>query len=46
MFQMTDSEFYDWKSQIVISIAINMGLRKIPFVFTELGMAMPAVAVL
>ncbi len=40
MFQMTDSEFHDWKSQIVISNAINMGLRKKPFVFTELGVAM------
>jgi hypothetical protein len=40
MFQMTDLEFNEWKSQIVISNAANMGLRKKPFVFTELGVAM------
>ena len=40
MFQLTDIEFHDWKSQIVISNAVNMGLRKKPFVFTELGVAM------
>jgi len=40
MFQLTDAEFQYWKSQIVISNAENMGLRKKPFVFTELGVAM------
>ncbi len=40
MFQLTDTEFRYWKSQIVISNTINMGLRKKPFVFTELGVAM------
>lgn len=40
MFQLTDIEFQHWKSQIVISNAANMGLRKKPFVFTELGVAM------
>ena len=40
MFQLTDIEFQHWKSQIVISNAVNMGLRKKPFVFTELGVAM------
>ena len=40
MFQLTEDEFQNWKSQIVISKAINMGLRKRPFVFTELGVAM------
>jgi len=40
MFQLTDLEFQDWKSQIVISNSINMGLRKRPYVFTELGVAM------
>lgn len=40
MFQLTDIEFQYWKSQIVISNAVNMGLRKKPFVFTELGVAM------
>jgi hypothetical protein len=28
MFQLTDLEFQDWKSQIVISNSNNMGLRK------------------
>lgn len=40
MFQLTDIEFQDWKSQIVMSNVVNMGLRKKPFVFTELGVAM------
>jgi len=40
MFQLTDLEFQDWKSQFVISNAITMGLRKKPFAFTELGVAM------
>jgi len=40
MFQLSDDEFGYWKSQIVISNAQNMGLRKKPFAFTELGVAM------
>lgn len=40
MFQLTESEFQDWKSQIVISNSINMGLRHKPYAFTELGVAM------
>jgi hypothetical protein len=40
MYQLTDIEFQYWKSQIVMSNAVNMGLRKRPFVFTELGVAM------
>lgn len=40
MFQLTDLEFQNWKSQIVISNSINMGLRYKPYVFTELGVAM------
>ena len=40
MFQLTDIEFQHWKSQIVMSNAVNMGLRRRPFVFTELGVAM------
>ena len=40
MFQMTDEEFKNWKSQIVISNKENMGLRKPPLVFTEQGVAM------
>lgn len=39
MFQLTEQDFQNWKSQIVISNAVNMGLRKKPFVFTELGVA-------
>jgi len=35
MFQLTDDEFINWKSQIVISNATNMGLRKKPYVFTD-----------
>ena len=40
MFQMTQKEFKDWISQIVISNAEKMGLRKLPLVFTEQGVAM------
>src|SRR5690242_6669714 len=40
MFQMTASELADWKSQIVTSNVEKMGLRKQPYVFTELGVAM------
>ena len=40
MFQLTDLEFQDWKSQIVISNSNNMGLRKRPNAFTEPGVAM------
>jgi hypothetical protein len=40
MFQLTGDEFHYWKSQIVISNAKNMGIRKKPFAFTELGVAM------
>ena len=39
MFKLTDLEFQDWKSQIVISNSNNMGLRKRPNAFTELGVA-------
>ena len=35
MFQLTDIEFQYWKSQIVMSNAVNMGLRKKPFVFNQ-----------
>src|SRR5262245_1277656 len=38
MFQLTDEELANWKSQIVISNpGVKMGLRKRPFAFTELG---------
>jgi len=40
MFQLTDEEFSYWKSQIVITNSVNMGLRRNPYAFTELGVAM------
>ena len=40
MFQMTDEEVDIWKSQIVMSNSIKMGIRRNPYVFTELGVAM------
>jgi len=40
MFQLTEEEMEDWKSQIVISNKEKMGLRKPPSVFTEQGVAM------
>jgi hypothetical protein len=40
MFQLTDSEFENWKSQIVTSNSVKMGMRKRPFVFTEQGVSM------
>jgi hypothetical protein len=40
MFQMTREELENWKSQIVTSNKEIMGLRKLPFVFTEQGISM------
>ncbi len=41
MFQMTDQEFENWRSQFVTSnSSIKMGLRYRPFCFTEQGVAM------
>ena len=40
MFQLSAEEFQNWKSQIVISNSIAMGLRHKPFAFTELGVSM------
>lgn len=40
MFRMTDEELAEWKSQIVMSNAVKMGVRRPPYVFTELGVAM------
>lgn len=40
MFQLDSQEFENWKSQIVISNSDKMGLRKRPYAFTELGVAM------
>lgn len=39
-FQLTDKEFYNWKSQFVTSNKDKMGLRKVPYAFTEQGVAM------
>ena len=40
MFQLTQAEMENWKSQIVISNKNKMGLRKAPYAFTENGVAM------
>ena len=40
MFQMSKEDLEDWKSQIVISNSIKMGVRKPPFAFTQFGVAM------
>ena len=43
MFQLTDTEFRDLKSQTVISVdekRTRGGLRKLPYAFTEQGVAM------
>lgn len=40
MFQLSSEEFDNWKSQIVTSNSEKMGLRKLPYVFTEYGVAM------
>jgi hypothetical protein len=42
MFQLDELELHNWKSQFVTSNYHRgkMGLRKLPFVFTELGVAM------
>ena len=40
MFQLTKKEFENWKSQIVTSNSDKMGLRKMPYVFTEQGVSM------
>lgn len=40
MFQLTPEEIEIWKSQIVISNRVKMGLRKPPLAFTEQGVAM------
>ena len=39
-FQMSELEFKNWKSQIVMSNSDKMGLRRAPYVFTEQGVAM------
>lgn len=41
MFQLNKEEMGNWKSQFVTSNpALGMGLRKAPYAFTELGIAM------
>ena len=37
MFRLTESEFQSWKSQIVITNSLKMGIRQRLYVFTELG---------
>jgi hypothetical protein len=40
MFQLSEREFLDWRSQIVTSNSDKMGLRRPPYAFTEQGVAM------
>ena len=40
MFQLSKTEMENWKSQFATSNLIKMGLRKLPFAFTEQGVAM------
>lgn len=40
MFQLSKTELENWKSQFATSNLIKMGLRKLPFAFTEQGVAM------
>ena len=40
MFEMTDNEFANWRSQFVTSNSDLMGLRHKPFCFTEQGVTM------
>lgn len=40
MFKLTENELEEWKSQNVTSNKERMGLRKLPNVFTEQGVAM------
>ena len=40
MFQLSKEEVHYWMSQIATSNSIKMGLRKLPYAFTELGVAM------
>ena len=40
VFQLSPEETENWKSQIVISNSIKMGIRRNPYAFTENGIAM------
>jgi hypothetical protein len=42
MFKLTKKEYENWISQIAISNSKKMGLRRMPYAFTEHGAAMPA----
>ena len=42
MFQLTNQETQNWKSQIVTPNTIKMGIRRNPFAFTEHGVIMLA----
>ena len=39
-FQLSDDEFKNWKSQIVMTNSEKMGLRRSPYAFSERGVAM------
>ena len=38
MFQMTDKEVQIWKSQIVMSNSVKMGMRRNPYALTDPGL--------
>ncbi len=40
MFQLAKEEFNNWRSQTVMSKSEELGLRHLPFAFTEQGVAM------
>jgi hypothetical protein len=40
MFKLNDEELQNWRSQFVMSNSIKMGIRRNPYAFTELGVAM------
>ena len=42
MFQLTETELENWRSQFVMSNKERMGLRRKPYAFTEQGVAMLA----
>ena len=42
MFQMSETEFGNWRSQFVTSNSDKMGLRRAPYAFTEQGVYMLA----
>ena len=42
MFEMTEEEFNNWRSQFVTSNSDRMGLRYKPFCFTEHGVLQSA----